>query len=79
MAEDDEVGEGYGGDDETVKRSPLSKKPNVSTRYLTSLWSKKLKVSLDSFWPLLKLSVKDTIRKAIKQSSCRAMQSSHPN
>ena len=32
MAEDAEVGgNGDGGDDETVKRSPLSKKPNVPT------------------------------------------------
>ena len=38
MAEDAEVGEGDGGDDETVERSP-SKKPNVPMGYLTSLRS----------------------------------------
>ena len=42
MAEDAEVGgNGDGGNDETVERSPLSKKPNVSTGYLTSLRSEK--------------------------------------
>ena len=42
MAEDVEVGgNGDGGDDKTVERSPLSKKPNVPTGYLTSLHSKK--------------------------------------
>ena len=39
MAEDAEVGEGDGGDDETVKRSPLSKKLNGPIGYLTSLCS----------------------------------------
>ena len=52
-----------------VERSPLSKKPNVSTGYLTSLYSEKRGVSPNSFWPLLKLLVKGTIWKAIKQSS----------
>ena len=43
MAEDAEVGgNGNGGDDETVERSPLSKKPNVSTGYLTSIRSEKI-------------------------------------
>ena len=56
MAEDAEVGEGDGGDNETVKRSPLSKKSKVSIGYLTSLRSNvdskplaKRWVSLDSF------------------------------
>lgn len=40
MAEDTEVGGGGdGGDDETVKRLPPSKKSNVPTGYLTSLRS----------------------------------------
>ena len=34
MAEDAEVGEGDGGDDKTVKRSPF-KKPNVPIGYLS--------------------------------------------
>ena len=38
MAEDAELGEGDGGDDETVKRSP-SKKSNVPIGYLISLRS----------------------------------------
>ena len=38
MAEDAKVGEGNGGDDKTVKRSP-SKMPNVLIGYLTSLSS----------------------------------------
>ena len=43
MAEDAEVGgNGDGGDDETVERSPLSKKPNVPTGYLTSLRFEKM-------------------------------------
>ena len=41
MAEDAEVGEGGGSKDKTVKRFPLSKKPNVPTEYLISLHSKK--------------------------------------
>ena len=41
MAEDAEFGEGNSGADETVERSP-SKKPNVSTGYLTSLRSEKM-------------------------------------
>ena len=41
MAEDDEIGESDGGDDEMVEQSP-SKKPNVPIRYLTSLRSKKM-------------------------------------
>ena len=44
MAEDAEVGESDGGDDETVKQSP-SNKPNVSTGYLTSQRSKKMSFS----------------------------------
>ena len=40
LAVDAEVGgNGDGGDDETVKRSPLSKKPNGRTEYLISLRS----------------------------------------
>ena len=40
MAEDAEiVGNGDGGDNETVKRSPLSKKSNGPMRYFTSLRS----------------------------------------
>ena len=50
MAEDAEiVSNDDSDDDKTVKRSPLSKKPNKSTRYLTSLHSKKRQVSLNSF------------------------------
>ena len=41
MAKDAEFSEGNSGDDETVERSPLSKKPNVLIGYLTSLRSKK--------------------------------------
>ena len=42
MAKDAEVGgNGDGGDDETVKKSP-SKKPNVPIGYLTSLRSEKM-------------------------------------
>ena len=42
MAEDVEVGgNGDSGDDETVKKSPLSKKPNGPTGYLTFLHSGK--------------------------------------
>ena len=41
MADDVEVGKGNGGDDETVEQSS-SKKPNVPTRYFTSLCSKKM-------------------------------------
>ena len=39
MAEDAEVGKGDGGDDETVKRSPLFKKSNGPMGYLTFLRS----------------------------------------
>ena len=40
MAKDTEIGDnGNGGDDETVKRSSLSKKPNGPTKYFTSLRS----------------------------------------
>ena len=50
LAEDVEIdGNGDGSDDETVKRTPLSKKPNWPTRYLTALPSGKRWVSLDSF------------------------------
>ena len=37
MAKDAKVGKGNGGDDKTVKRSPLFKKPNLTTGYFTSL------------------------------------------
>ena len=73
-------------DNKTIERSPLSKKSSGPIEYLTSLRSNtdssplaKRWVSPDSFWPLLKLSVKGTIGKAIKQNYCRATQSSHPN
>ena len=79
VVEDAKVGWGNDGDDETVNRSPLFKKLNVSIKYLTSLYSKKIWVSLDSFWLLLKLSVKGTIEKAIKQNSRWATQGSYPN
>ena len=46
MAENAEVcGNGDGGDNEMVERSPLSKKPNVPTKYLTFLRSKKMSFS----------------------------------
>ena len=48
MAEDIEIGEGDGGDNETVERL-LSKKPNIPIRYLNSLHSKQRWVFLDSF------------------------------
>ena len=79
MAEDAEIGEGDGGDNEMIKKSPLSKKPNIPTRYFTSLRFEKRWISLDSFWPLLKLLVKGTIGKAIKQSFYWATQVSHLN
>ena len=42
MAEDVEVGgNGDGGDDKMVKKSPLSKKPNKPAGYLISLHSRK--------------------------------------
>ena len=67
MAEDAEInGNGNGDNDNTVKRSPFFNKPNVSIKYFTSLRSKKKWVSFDSFWPLLKLLVESTIKKAIK-------------
>ena len=69
-----------------LKDHLFSKKPNVPMEYLTPLRSnadnisfKERWVSFNSFWPLLKLSVKGTIGKAIKQSSCWATQGSHPN
>ena len=50
MAEDGEIGSnGNCVDNEKVKTSPLSKKPNVLTRYFTFLRSKKRWVYLDSF------------------------------
>ena len=70
LAKNAEVGWGDGGDDETVKKLPLSKKPNVPIEYPSSLYSEKIWVYLNSFWPFLKLSVKGIIRKAIKQNSC---------
>ena len=80
MAKDVEVGgNSDNGNDETVKRSLVSKKPNVSTEYFTFLHSKKRWVFFDNFWPLLKLLVKSTIEKAIKQSSYWAMQDFYPN
>ena len=79
MAEDAEIGgNGDGGDDETVKRSP-SKKSSGPTGYLTSLHSENSWVFLNSFWPLLKLLIEGPIGKAIKQSSRRATQGAHLN
>ena len=50
MAEDAEVdANSDGGDDETVKRSSLSKKPNILIEYLTSSRFRKRCVFLDSF------------------------------
>ena len=49
MAEDAVGDEGDGIDNKTVKRTPLSKMLNVSTRYLIFLYSGKRWVSLDSF------------------------------
>ena len=50
ITEDIEVGgNGDNGDNETVKRSPLSKKPNIPTKYFTSPYSWKRWVFLDSF------------------------------
>ena len=50
MVKDAEVdSDGESADDETIKKSPLSKKPNVPIRYLTSLYTKKRWVSLESF------------------------------
>ena len=86
MGEDVEVGEGDDGDNETVKKSPFFKKRNGPMGYLTPLCFNadnalfaKRQVSPDSLWPLLKLSVKDIIGKAIKQSSCWATQSFNSN
>ena len=62
MAEDVEVvGDGDGGNDEMVKRSSLSKKPNIFIEYLTSQHSGKICVFLDSFWLWLRFSVKSII------------------
>ena len=41
MAEHTKVGKDNGSDDKTVKRSPFSKKPNVSIRYFISLCFRK--------------------------------------
>ena len=50
MAEDAEVGDnGDDVDNKTVKRSPLSKKPNGPIKYLTSLYFRKKWVFLNSF------------------------------
>ena len=50
MAENIKVGSnGDNGDDEIVKRSPFSKKPNVFTEYSTFPQYKKTWVSLDNF------------------------------
>ena len=48
MAEDAEIGERDGADDETVKRS-LFRKLSGPTEYLISLRSEKKEVSLNSF------------------------------
>ena len=69
-----------------LKDHLFSKKLNVPIGYLYPLRSnadnipsKRRWVSPDSFRPLLKLTVKGTIRKAIKWSFCRATQGSYPN
>ena len=78
MAKNAEVGGNDNDtDNEIVKRSSLSKKPNILIGYLTFLCSKKEKVFPNSFWPLLKFSVKSNIEKAIKQSFCQATQGLH--
>ena len=41
MAEDAEVGESNGGDDKTIEKSPLSKKPNGPMGYFISLHSER--------------------------------------
>ena len=70
IAKDAEIFNNSNGDDnKIVERSRFSKKANIPIGYLTSLCSKKRRISLDSFWPLLKLLVKNIIGKAIKQSS----------
>ena len=54
MAENAEVGSNAdGGNDETIKRSPLSKKPNGSTEYFTSLHSDANSASFEKRWPHL--------------------------
>ena len=55
------VGNDDGGEDKMIEKSSFSKKPNVSTKYLTFLRSKKRCISHDSFWLWLRISVKDTI------------------
>ena len=42
MTKDDEIGEGDGGDDETVERSPFYKKPNIPTGSQLKVLSEKL-------------------------------------
>ena len=66
MAEDAKLGKDNGSNDVTVKRSPFFQAAKRTYRvfYLPTLWKKW--VSHDSFWLLLKLLVKGTIRKAIK-------------
>ena len=49
MAEDAQVGKDDSSDNETVKRLPLSKKPNVSTEYLIFLYFGKRWVFFYSF------------------------------
>ena len=67
ITEDAEIGgNGDDNDDKTVQSSLFYKKSNVYTRYLISLHFKKRWVSSNSFEPLLKLSIKATIRKALK-------------
>ena len=60
MVEDVEVGDGDGGDDKTVGRSPLSKKSNVPIENFTFLHSGKNMSFSWYFWLWLRLLVKGT-------------------
>ena len=78
MAEDAEVRSGVIG--VMMKRSkdhlPRSR---ADLQGILSPYALKRWVSPNNFWPLLKLSIKDTIGKVIKQISRRATQGSHSN
>ena len=63
IAKNAEIDKGDDCDDnKTVKRLSSFKKPNILTRYLTFLHSKKRWVFLDCFWLLLKLLFKKTTK-----------------
>ena len=92
MAKDAEGGgNNNGGNDETIERSPLSKKPNGLTGYLTFICFKKKWVSLDSFgysWGFQLEALSKWLRAKFagllaqgykERSSCWATQGSHPN